>query len=169
MTWGFEGYGGDSSSVQSQLSDVTEIYSAALAFAAVKGDGTVVTWGSSNFGGDSSSVEPVDDVTAIYSNDRAFAAIKGDGSVVTWGNSDYGGDSSSVQSQLAGVTSIATTFMPLLPLRVMAALLGIIDFGGDSSSVQSQLSDVTSIIRLQLLAAVGGDGTVVTWGFEGWR
>ena len=48
-------YGGDSSSVASELSSgVSNIYSTNNAFAALKADGSVVTWG--NNGGDSSSV-----------------------------------------------------------------------------------------------------------------
>ena len=45
VTWGNPATGGDSSSVQSQLTSVTAIYSNDVAFAAVKGDGSVVTWG----------------------------------------------------------------------------------------------------------------------------
>ena len=94
VTWGDSSYGGDSSSVASELSSgVITIYSNNDAFAALKEDGSVVTWGSSNYGGDSSSVasELSSGVSTIYSNDGAFAALKEDGSVVTWGSSSGGG------------------------------------------------------------------------------
>ena len=39
------GYGGNSSSVTSQLVNVTAIYTAQAAFAALRKDGTVITWG----------------------------------------------------------------------------------------------------------------------------
>ena len=53
------------------------------AFAAVLGDGSVVTWGDSNDGGDSSAVqERLRDVQQIQASSEAFAAILGDGSVV---------------------------------------------------------------------------------------
>jgi len=76
VTWGY--WGGDSSSVSSDLSSgVTEIFSTANAFAAIKSDGSVVTWGRSSYGGDSSSVSSdlTSGATHIYSTYSAFAAI----------------------------------------------------------------------------------------------
>ena len=71
------------------------------AFAAIVGDGSVVTWGSENHGSECSSVqEQLQCVQQIQSSDAAFAAILVEGSVVTWGAADHGGDSSSVQEQL---------------------------------------------------------------------
>ena len=48
------------------------------AFAAVDGNGSVVTWGSSHYGGNSSSVSSLlrTGVQHIYSTARAFAALK---------------------------------------------------------------------------------------------
>ena len=67
-------------------------------FAAILGDGFVVTWGSTEGGGDSSSVrDQLRNVQQIQASNHAFAAILGDGSVVTWGSVFHGGDSSSVQ------------------------------------------------------------------------
>ena len=57
MTWGDRQGGGDSSAVQALLGEVKEIYSTQGAFAAVKGDGTVVAWGDPAFGGDSRLVQ----------------------------------------------------------------------------------------------------------------
>ena len=45
MTWGPQGYGGDSRTVQAALIGVKKISSTGDAFAAVLKDGTVVTWG----------------------------------------------------------------------------------------------------------------------------
>ena len=65
------------------------------AFAAVLGDGSVVTWGHAHFGGDSSAEQDeLQNVQQMQASDGAFAAILGDGSVVTWGHADFGGDSS---------------------------------------------------------------------------
>ena len=49
-----------------------------FAFAAVDGNGSVVTWGSSHYGGNSSSVSSLlrTGVQHIYSTARAFAALK---------------------------------------------------------------------------------------------
>ena len=59
------------------------------AFAAILGDGSVVTWGDADSGGDSSAVQDqLRDVQQIQASHTAFAAILGDGSVVTWGNAD---------------------------------------------------------------------------------
>ena len=74
------------------------------AFAAIIGDGSVVTWGSFYGGGDSSSVQhQLKDVLQIQASKRAFAAILRDGSVVTWGHRHYGSESSSVHDQLRTV------------------------------------------------------------------
>ncbi len=81
-------YGGDSSSVASELaSGVSTIISATNYFAALKEDGSVVTWGDSDWRRDSSGVatELSSGVIEIFSNGGAFAALKEDDSVVTWG------------------------------------------------------------------------------------
>ena len=61
VTWGDSRYGGDKSiydpttqtytSVSSHLTEVTQIFSTQLAFAALKNDGSVVTWGDISYGG----------------------------------------------------------------------------------------------------------------------
>ena len=56
------------------------------AFAAILGDGSVVTWDHAEYGGDSSAVQDqLQNVQQIQATRNAFAAILGDGSVVTWG------------------------------------------------------------------------------------
>lgn len=95
ITWGHPEFGGDSSTVQSDLLDVKSIFSNEEAFAALKSDGSVITWGVPESGGDSSSVQNVlVDIKTIFSNPRAFAALKNDGTVITWGDDTDGGDSS---------------------------------------------------------------------------
>ena len=82
------------------------------AFAALLGDGSVVTWGYGAIGGDSSVVQDqLRDVQQIQASNGAFAAILGDGSVVTWGNAFHGGDSSAVQDQLRDVQKIQASYM----------------------------------------------------------
>ena len=95
--------------ISSELTSVTQIFSNGYAFAALKGNGSVVAWGNSAYGGNSSIAtldyntyqyaftdisSELTTVTQIFSTGNAFAALKGDGSVVTWGNSSYGGNSS---------------------------------------------------------------------------
>ena len=56
------------------------------AFAAILGDGSVVTWGDADSGGGSSAVrDQLKNVRQIQATEGAFAAILGDGSVVSWG------------------------------------------------------------------------------------
>ena len=138
------------------------------AFAALLGDGSVVTWGKAGAGGDNSAVQDqLRDVQRIQASSWAFAAILGDGSVITWGRSDYGGVSSAVQDQLRDVQQIQAS------VGAFAAILGdgsVItwgrsDYGGDSSAVQDQLRDVQRIqVSVGAFAAILGDGSVITWG-----
>ena len=44
MTWGDSGFGGDSSAARNQLKNVQQIQATKHAFAAIRGDGSVVTW-----------------------------------------------------------------------------------------------------------------------------
>ena len=67
-----------------------QIQASYKSFAAILGDGSVVTWGNASYGGDSSGVQDqLQNVQQIQvARGRfgdAFAAIRGDGSVVTWG------------------------------------------------------------------------------------
>ena len=138
------------------------------AFAAILGDGSVVTWGDADDGGDSSAVQAqLKDVQQIKATMNAFAAILGDGSVVTWGSASSGGDSSAVQDQLKDVQQIQGTN------NAFAAILGdgsVVTWGssaagGDSKAVQHQLMGVQQIQATGFaFAALLGDGSVVTWG-----
>ena len=51
------GAGGDSSAVRDQLKGVQQIQATSQAFAAILGDGSVVTWGNAEAGGDGSAVQ----------------------------------------------------------------------------------------------------------------
>ena len=55
MTWGDAGTGGDASTVQDQLKNVQQIQASDKAFAAIRGDGSVVTWCNAYYGGDSTA------------------------------------------------------------------------------------------------------------------
>ena len=103
--------GGDSAAVQHQLQNVQEIVAtaAALAFAAVLVDGSIVTWGDLCRGGDSTAVqEQLRNVQQVSATAYAFAAILADRTVVTWGDSQHGGNSSR-RNRLSGMFSM---FMP---------------------------------------------------------
>ncbi|OLQ00894.1 hypothetical protein AK812_SmicGene16400 [Symbiodinium microadriaticum] len=146
----------------------TQVQASGQAFAAVLGDGSVVTWGNSAYGGDSSKVQDhLKNVQQIQVSGSAFAAILGDGSVVTWGYFADGGDSSAVQDQLKNVQQIQASG------KAFAAILGdgsVVTWGnsahgGDSTAVQDQLKNVRQIQASEsAFAAILGDGSVVTWG-----
>ena len=73
------------------------------AFAAVKGDGSVVTWGDETYGGNSDAARSqlTTGVRHFVGSRHAFAAVKEDGSVVAWGDQYCGGNSDAVRSQLS--------------------------------------------------------------------
>eukprot|EP00439_Symbiodinium_sp_Y106_P036021 s3898_g4.t1 len=141
------------------------------AFAAILGDGSVVTWGSADKSGDSSAVQDqLKNVQQVQASRSAFAAILGDGSVVTWGESDYGGDSSAVQDQLKNVQQIQAAGNAFAAIRGDGSVVtwGLPHHGGDSRAVQDQLKNVQQIQSTEYaFAAIRGDGSVVTWGAAG--
>ena len=138
------------------------------AFAALQGDGSVVTSGYACCGGDCTVVQnQLRDVQQIQASYCAFAAILGDGSVVAWGDACNGGDSSVVRHQLRDVQQIQASN------GAFAAILGdasVVTWGnalngGDSTAVQEQLRDVQQIqASTRAFAAILGAGSVVTWG-----
>ena len=127
-----------------------KVQASGFAFAAILGDGSVVTWGNAAFGGDSSAVQDkLKNVQQIQASAYNFAAILADGSVVTWGMNmaSDGADSTAVQDQLKNVQLIQASF------NAFAAILGdgsVVTWGdaacgGDSSAVQDQLNNVQQI------------------------
>ena len=109
------------------------------AFAAILGDGSVVTWGLADDGGDSSAVQDqLKNVQQIQASFGAFAAILGDGSVVTWGSAAHGGDSSAVQDQLKNVQQIQARGGAFAAVLGDGSVVtwGDAGFGGDNSGVQ---------------------------------
>ncbi|CAE7902114.1 MPPED1 [Symbiodinium microadriaticum] len=168
VTWGSASSGGDSSTVQRQLSNVQQIQASSGAFAAVLGDGSVVTWGSAGHGGDSSAAQDkLKDVQQVQASSKAFAAILGDGSVVSWGCARHGGDSSAVQDQLKNVWQIQASRKAFAATLADGAVVtwGGGCQGGDSSVVGNQLRGVQQIKASEhAFAAILNDGSVVTWG-----
>lgn len=78
--------------MQSDLRDVQQIQASGAAFAALRGDGKVVTWGDSARGGDSSLVRgQLVKVQQIQASTSAFAALRADGVIIAWGAPDCGG------------------------------------------------------------------------------
>ena len=77
----------DIASGRRRLQEVQQIQGTFGAFAAIRGDGRVVTFGDADAGGDSSQVEDeLRNVEEIQASEAAFAAIREDRTVVTWGH-----------------------------------------------------------------------------------
>ncbi len=76
-----------SANIQSQLTNVKDVFNAYQSFAALKNDGTVVTWGSQWHGGDSSGVKlklkNIKSIKELYWG--GFIALKEDGRIVELG------------------------------------------------------------------------------------
>ena len=148
VTWSDAPYGGDSSAVQDQLTNVQQIQTSRGAFAAILGDGSVVTWGDYTLGGDSSAVQAqLKNVQHIQASDSAFAAMLADGSVVTWGDADYGGDSSAVQHQLKNVQHIQTSGMAFAAILGDGSVVtwGDADSGGDATGSTHECAADSSV------------------------
>ena len=102
--------------MRDQLKNVQQIQATRAAFAAILGDGSVVSCGchpTVNGRGD----------TRAARDQLRMAAILRDGSVVTWGSADSGGDSSTVRDQLENVQQIQAlryAFAAMLALVVTA-------------------------------------------------
>ena len=71
------------------------VHGNARAFAALKGDGSVVAWGDPRSGGDASQVSArLRGVARVFATRGAFAALTRGGAVVVWGYPRSGGDAS---------------------------------------------------------------------------
>ncbi|CAE7878575.1 HERC2, partial [Symbiodinium microadriaticum] len=134
------------------------------AFAAILGDGRLVTWGEPDYGGDSSAIQDrLQDVHHVQASTYAFAAILSDGSVVTWGDTDFGGDSSAVQEQLKHVQQIQSSDGAFAAILRDGSVVtwGDADYGGDSSAVQHRLKNVKLVqSAANAFAAILADGSV---------
>ena len=127
-------------------------------FAAILGDGSVVTWGNAGWGSYSCAVQDqLRNVRQIQASNAAFAAILGDGSVVTEG----GGNSSEVQDQLKNVQQIQASSHAFAAILADGSVVtwGEAEFGGDSSEVQDQLRNVQQIQAQATSCAFAARGT----------
>jgi hypothetical protein len=115
LCWGDRSAGG---TAPLGLSGVTQIYSTSSAFAALKGDGTVVCWGDGSAGGN--TPPDLKNVIQIFSTTYAFAALKNDGTVVSWGDALYGGSAPADLSAVVGFANPFTDDRLTLPTITLA-------------------------------------------------
>lgn len=93
ITFGHAKYGGNSSTVSSQLVGITKIVAGQHAFAALRSDGTVVCWGCvddinvNTSTSNNISIGQVDltNCSDIIANQYGFVALKKNGTAVYWG------------------------------------------------------------------------------------
>ncbi|MGE6178883.1 Ig-like domain-containing protein [Aeromonas salmonicida] len=166
VVWG--GMGVDLTPPAAAQPGVRELAHTDHAFAALRGDGRVVTWGLPASGGDSDEVAPaLVNVRSVVGNAAAFAALTADGGVVTWGSAAHGGDSAAVQRDLRDVERIVATGQAFAALRRDGRVVtwGHPLAGGDSDAVASRLIGVAQLFSTpRAFAALRADGGVVTWG-----
>ena len=148
VTWGSDGAGGCSASIQHQLVNVKKIYGSRFgdAFAAVRADGSVVTWGCPEWGGDSSTVQDqLQDPDVIVGNILEFAAIV-DGKIIAWGR-PIEENAHSIQHQVHGVMGIAATAMAFAAWLESGHVVtwGPHQVGGDAGSANDLLRGVKCI------------------------
>eukprot|EP00913_Durusdinium_trenchii_P016048 g15083.t1 len=145
LTWGSGLSGGDSSGVQSHLSNVQKIHATASAFIATLGDGKAVTWGIPHGHHIQDLLLHVQKVRATMQG--TSAAILGDGSVLTWGSPGYAA-SNEMRRQLHHVQEISVTDHAFAALNGDGRIVtwGVPEFGGNSSSVQEELHHVQKIV-----------------------
>ncbi|HCT98576.1 MAG TPA: hypothetical protein DF614_00400, partial [Methylococcaceae bacterium] len=179
--WGEANLGGNSTAVSTQIDGripITTLYSNGRAFAALRGDGSVVTWGDALNGGTLKTammpqIDGAIDVKVIYANDASgvFAALRDDGSVVTWGNASFGlaGGKSQIPPGKI-VTKIYANKAAFAAIRIdnSVAVWGDIFNGADISSLDSALNGTVAVVDIiasdYAFAALRIDGSVVTWG-----
>jgi len=171
VTWPSQPWsGGDSSSVQNELTGISDVYANEWSFVAVKPDGRLVAWGDELYGGK----VPVDlemsvPVKKIVSTKFAYAVLREDNSVVTWGQAAFGGDSSSVVNSLLDnvVDVVATKGGAFAAIKSDGSVVtwGNPKAGGDSSGVQKDLVGVVKVVAtFDAFAALTDLGQVFAWG-----
>lgn len=161
VTWGHEEQGGDSSNVQSMLTDVNNIYSTDAAFAALKADGTIVTWGRSDYGGDSSSVSSeLYDIKEIITTYSSFAALRKDNTVISWGMDSEG----YYQTVVTDVSHLVSSRSSFSAIKNDGSI--VYWNRSDYEEVSFTAPTITSLIanNSNAFAAVLTSGEVITWG-----
>ncbi|HHQ4456581.1 TPA: Ig-like domain-containing protein [Aeromonas hydrophila] len=169
VTWGLPDFGGDSSAVADQLTNVREVVGSSGAFAALRADGRVVTWGDPKSGGDSSAVQSqLNNVASLYGNLGGFAALRADGSVVTWPQSASYCNQHWIDTPVTtDVVSISTTDCAFAGIRSDGTVVtwGSSLSGGDSAQVSADLRGVRQIVASQhRFAALLATGEAIMWG-----
>eukprot|EP00439_Symbiodinium_sp_Y106_P080548 s955_g19.t1 len=149
--------------LEEELHDVQQLVATRFAFAALLGNGTVVTWGKAAFGGRGKQ-EQLKRVELLRASMGAFAAIRDDGTVVAWGLPSAGGDAGPVQHQLQHVRDIAAASTGFAALLADGA---VVTWGLNGRAFPHGLRNVRQLASSRFsFAALLSTGSVVTWGAE---
>jgi hypothetical protein len=109
-------YGGDTTSVQSRLTNITKLVGTNNSFAALRSDGTVISWGYLSTTTDTTSViryvdmsNTLVNVVDIYSSSESVFALTNTGKVITFGLKSLGGEipGSAITFLNSGVVKVA--------------------------------------------------------------
>ncbi|CAC9491816.1 hypothetical protein [uncultured Gammaproteobacteria bacterium] len=138
-------------------------YANKMAFAAIKGDGSIKAWGNPHFGGEKAP-DPDSGYTKIYSNKHSFAALKADGSITAWGDLLIRGVSASRAPTDKGYIKIYSNVYAFAALKADGSITawGNPYSGGRGAPSGSDYTEIYSNRRA--FAALTHDGSVKTWG-----
>lgn len=136
------------------------------AYAAIKGDGRLVTWGDKIWGGTSPAGVSLENVDSIYSSFFGFAAIRTDGIGFIWGATGTPTvPLEHVKSFAGGNYSFVALFDDGTAVSWGQVRSGAVDSSLSSASVTSELVGVESVYAVHSsFIALKGDKTVFWWG-----
>lgn len=152
-----------------------------LAFALLRGDGTVFSWGDplpesagnepllndAELSGVFDAPANLKGVRKIEASHGAFAALLSTGDVVCWGDPLLGGDCRSVAANLTNIRELQASYCAFAATCQDGRVVtwGNSSCGGDSSKVKDQLIEIEEIAAsCGAFAARKRDGSVVVWG-----
>ncbi|MFM2587535.1 hypothetical protein [Vibrio sp. TBV020] len=177
ITWGNSAYGGDSSSVQAQLTDVETIYATKGAFAALKTNGELVVWGNPRYGGDPSFQPrgeniPLENIVRVFNGGEIFLVINNNGEVASWGGTS---DFNNFPNQLNKAGDEIITFVPSyragVGKEVFSALLkdgSVVSWGSQLPPAYLSASLSNNIVKVvgtdKTFAALDDNGILTLWG-----
>ena len=177
-TWGNTVFGGLTTDISNNLTNVKEIITGGGIMTALKADGTTVTW-KNNTVYETNKPANLNNVKKIVSgSDGMVVALKADGTLVSWHNTSNTWDlSGNVESNnlenLTGIVDIYASNKCLAALKYDNSLYVwgsdedssnriINDFSSQTSKLTSGVKEV--FVNGKVLIALKFDGTVVTMG-----
>jgi len=141
-------------------SNVVEVYTNDIGFAALRNDGSVATWIVSN----NTNADLSSNIVCVFPNQYSFAALKNDGSVVWWGGT---ANIATPPGTSSGVISIYSTYSSFAALKTNGSLAiwGENNTGGQNNTNVDLSSNIVNVVGGERsFAALKRNGAIVTWG-----